>query len=202
MVLMCNKDKKPYSGVEIGRRGLSIRGIDVISDEAGQYGSVEIGMDFGSIINNVKKNLGFEAGVFVDDKKMSDVANLLQKPDAERIVGGFRNTESTDWNAVRSVVTPDFLRTATDVTTRLQAIGGVDYGFVAIPLLDFKGTGIGAVVAVKNFSEFTNQINSALIRSLSMSFLQGLVLVLLMFVLINSFFVHPAAEVKAEVKKE
>lgn len=201
MVLMANKNKLPYSGVEIGRRGLSIRGIDVITDGTDYFGSVEIGMDFGAIINNVKKNAGFEAGVFVDDKKMSEIATLIPKPDAERIIGGYRNTESTDWNMIRTVVTPDFLRSVTDVTTRQQTIGGVDYGFVAVPLLDFKGTKIGSVVAVRNFSEFATQNMWALVRSISLAFIQGLILCGVMLILINSLFIHPEKE-NAEKRRQ
>ncbi|MBF0502047.1 MAG: hypothetical protein HQM09_18045 [Candidatus Riflebacteria bacterium] len=198
MVLMANKELKPFSGVEIGRRGLSIRGIDVIRDDNGHYGSIEIGMDFSSILNNVKKNLGFEAGVFVDDQKMTSVATLLPKAEAERVIGGFCNTEATDWNFIRTVVTPDFLRQVNDVTARSQSIGGVDYGFVAIPLLDFKGTPIGSVVAARNFMEFANALNGALVKAIFLAFLQGLLLIFVILVLINSYFVLPLAEGKKE----
>ena len=132
---------------------------------------------------------------------MSEIATLIPKPDAERIIGGYRNTESTDWNMIRTVVTPDFLRSVTDVTTRQQTIGGVDYGFVAVPLLDFKGTKIGSVVAVRNFSEFATQNMWALVRSISLAFIQGLILCGVMLILINSLFIHPEKE-NAEKRRQ
>lgn len=192
MVVMANRKKQAQQGVEIGRRGLSIRGVDVIADENGHYGSVEVGMDFSSILNNAKKNAGFDAGVFVDDKKMSDIATLIPKPDAERIIAGFRNTESTDWNMVKAVVNPEILSSVTDVSTQLISRGGVDYGLVVVPLLDFKGANIGSVIAVKSFQEFQNQIMWSLVRSISAAFFQGFILMGVMLVMINAFFVGPA----------
>lgn len=194
LVLQANQTKKPYAGIEIGRRGLSIRGIDVIADEGGHYGSVEVGMDFGTILFNIKKNLGFEAGVFVDDKKMSEIATLIPRPDPERIVAGYQNAESTDWATIRAVLSPDLLRSVTDVHTRQVTLEETDYGLVIVPLSDFQGIPIGSVLAVKNFSDYSNQLMSARIRSIGLAFIQGLLLSVLMQVLIHAFFVRLVPE--------
>ena len=50
------------------------------------------------MLENLKKNAGFGAGVFVDAVMLSDIANLLPKPDAERIVAAHQNVEATNWN--------------------------------------------------------------------------------------------------------
>lgn len=100
MVVNTNKEHEPRKGVEIGRRGLSIRGIDLVKDAEGYIGSFEIGMSFMPVLENVKKNTGFEAGAFVNNEMMTRIATLLPTPDPERIVAEFRNTEATDWKAV------------------------------------------------------------------------------------------------------
>ena len=199
MVLATNRKQESQKGIEIGRRGLSIRGIDVIKDAAGPIGSFEVGLSFSPILENLKKNAGFEAGVFVNAVMMSDIANLLPKPDAERIVGSYQNVEATNWKVVRPMVSADLLNDAKDVVVRIKTVDGVDYGLVAVPLLDFKGSRIGAIVAVKSFEDYQTLQGSALVRAIAFAFLQAVILAGAMLILINVLFIHPLA---AATKKE
>ena len=115
MVVSANKDHEPRKGIEIGRQGVSIRAIDLIKDAEGYIGSFEVGMSFMTILDNIKKNTGFEAGVFVDNDMMSRIATSLPRPDAERIVAGFRNVGATDWNIIKPLLAPELLTSATDI---------------------------------------------------------------------------------------
>ena len=72
-------------------------------------------MNFMTVLDNVKKNTGFEAGVFVDNDMMSRIATSLPKPDAERIVAGFQNVGATDWNIIKPLLSPELLTSATDI---------------------------------------------------------------------------------------
>lgn len=191
MVLATNRKGEAQKGIEIGRRGLSIRGIDVVKDEKGPIGSFEVGMSFSPILENLKKNAGFESGVFVDAQMMADIAILLPKPDNERMVGAYQNVEATNWKIVRPMVTAETLNDAKDVLTRIKVVDGVDYGLVAVPLLDFKGTRIGAIVAVKSFEEFQSMQSAALVRSLAFAVLQAIILGGAMLILINVLFIRP-----------
>lgn len=199
MVLATNRKQESQKGIEIGRRGLSIRGIDVIKDATGPIGSFEVGLSFSPVLENLKKNAGFEAGVFVNAVMMSDIANLLPKPDAERIVGSYQNVEATNWKVVRPMVSADLLNDAKDVVVRIKTVDGVDYGLVAVPLLDFKGSRIGAIVAVKSFEDYQTLQGSALVRAIAFAFLQAVILAGAMLILINVLFIHPLA---AATKKE
>ena len=199
MVLATNRKQEAQKGIEIGRRGLSIRGVDVVKDAKGPIGSFEVGISFSPVLENLKKNAGFEAGVFVDAVMMSDVANLLPKPDAERIVGTYQNVESTNWKIVRPMVTADVLNEAKEVVTRIKTVDGIDYGMVAVPLLDYKGSRIGAIVAVKSFEDYQSMQGSALVRAIAFAALQAMILSGAMLVLINVLFMNPLA---AGVKKE
>lgn len=199
MVLATNRKQESQKGIEIGRRGLSIRGVDVIKDATGPIGSFEVGLSFLPILENLKKNAGFEAGVFVDAVRMSDVATLLPKPDAERIVGTYQNVEATNWKVVRPMVSADLLNDAKDVVVRIKTVDGVDYGMVAVPLLDFKGSRIGAIVAVKSFEDYQTLQSSALVRAIAFALLQAVILAGAMLMLINVLFIHPLT---AAAKKE
>lgn len=89
MVLATNRKGEPQNGVEIGRRGLSIRGVDVVRDAEGAIGSFEVGLSFTPVLESLKKNSGYDGAVFVDKVMMSDIATLVPKPDNERIVGSY-----------------------------------------------------------------------------------------------------------------
>ena len=133
-------------------------------------------MSFSPVLENLKKNAGFEAGVFVDALMMADIANLLPKPDAERMVGSYQNVESTNWKVVRPMVSGDILNEAKDVVTRIKTVDGVDYGMVAVPLLDYKGGRIGAIVAVKRFEDYQAMQGAALVRAIAFAALQAIIL--------------------------
>ncbi|CAK0760716.1 membrane hypothetical protein [Gammaproteobacteria bacterium] len=193
MVVKTNRDQESQKGIEIGRGGISIRGVDLVRDADGIIGSFEVGLSFSTVLENIKQNSGFEASVFVEDEIMSRVATLLPKPDAEQVVGGFRNVESTDWNIMKLLVTPDIITRVNDVTMFMKTLNGMDYGLVLVPLLDYNGSQIGSIVAARNFEGYQTQMTAALVRAIAFSILQALVLAGIMIVMINVTFVRPAA---------
>jgi methyl-accepting chemotaxis protein len=198
MVLAANRKGESQKGVEIGRRGLSIRGVDVVKDATGPIGSFEVGLSFTPVLENLKRNAGYEAAVFVDKVKMADIATLLPKPDNERIVGSYQNVEATNWKSIRPMVTADLLNEAKDVLVRIKTVDGVDYGMVAVPLLDFKGSRIGAIVGIKSFEDYQVLQSNALVRAVGFAFLQTLLLIGAMLILINVLFIHPSAAAAKE----
>jgi methyl-accepting chemotaxis protein len=156
MVVVANQRQEPQSGVEVGRRGLGVRGVVRVSDTQGSIGSFEVGMSFKPILEGIKKVTNFETGVFVDEQLISTIATLAPKADNERIIGGLRNEDSTNWQVIRSLVSPDLLTKANDVTLKIQNINGMDYGIALVPLQDFKGKKIGVIVADRNFQSLTS----------------------------------------------
>ncbi len=193
MVVNTNKDHEPREGIELGRRGLSIRAIDLVKDAEGYIGSFEIGISFVDVLEDLKENTGFEAGAFVDNEMVSRIATLLPPPDAERIVAGFRNMEATDWKVLKAVVTPELLTSATDVRRLLKTSAGTDYGVVTVPLLDYRGINIGTLVAVQNFDVYSKRMDAAVVRAIFFSLLQVLVIAGIVIVMINVMFVRPTA---------
>ena len=139
MVLKVNKDKLPLSGIEIGRRGIGIRGVVPISDEKGHIGSFEIAMDFKPVLDSLKKTTGFEAAVFVDEDKMSEIATLMPKPDLEKIIGGMRVQEATNWKTIRSLVTADIMTRTKQVDFKVLKNNNESYSAILVPLQDYKG---------------------------------------------------------------
>jgi sensor histidine kinase regulating citrate/malate metabolism len=191
MVLVANRTGEPQRGMEIGRRGLSIRAVYPVKDDEGVIGSFEIGLSFSSILSQTKINTGFDAGVFIDDKLMTEVAKLQPRPDNERIIGGYQAVEVTDWAAIKPLLSPAIFAKARDVAVDLITVNGNDYGLVLVPVLDYKGERIGAVIAVRDFSEFQTQQRWALTGTVAMAGLQIVLLTGALLIVVNAMLLKP-----------
>ncbi len=195
MVVAANTTQTPQKGVEIGRRGLSIRGVYPMKDAQGPIGSFEVGMSFSTVLQEVKKTTGFEAGVFVDDAQMASIATSMPRPDPERIIGGFQAVEATNWQAIRAVSTAEVVTNITDVSTHLPIVDGNEQGTVVVPVKDYKGQPIGSVVATRNFEDYQTQSQWALVSMLSLAFMQALLVAGVMLVVINGLLVGPVGSI-------
>ncbi|MFZ4555141.1 MAG: cache domain-containing protein [Pseudanabaena sp.] len=191
MVLVANRTGEPQRGMEIGRRGLSIRAVYPVKDDDGLIGSFEIGLSFSSVLSQTKINTGFDAGVFIDDKLMTEVAKLIPPPDRDRIVGGYQAVEVTDWAALKPLLSPALFAKARDVAVDLITLNGNDYGLVLVPVLDYKGERIGAVIAVRDFSEFQTQQRWALTSTVAMAGLQIVLLTGALLIVVNAMLLKP-----------
>jgi len=194
-IVITNQKQEPQSGVEISRHGLNIRGVVPISDAQGAIGSFEVGMSFNSVLEAVKQVTGFELGVFVDNELMTKVATGLPAPESDRVIGGLRNENSTNWGFIRPLLTPDILRKVNDTTVKVQKIDGIDYGIALVPLLDFKGKKIGVIVAGKSFQSLTSQANVILVNSLVIALFEVIVLAGTATILFNGLLMRPMVAV-------
>jgi sensor histidine kinase regulating citrate/malate metabolism len=195
MLLVANRTGEPQRGMEIGRRGLSIRAVYPVKDDEGLIGSFEIGLSFSSVLSQTKTNTGFDVGVFIDDKLMTEVAKLQPRPDSERIIGGYQAVEVTEWAALKPLLSPAVFAKARDVSVELLTVNGNDYGLVLVPVLDYKGERIGAVVAVRDFSEFQNQQRWALTGTVAMAGLQIVLLTGALLIVVNAMLLKPFAAI-------
>jgi hypothetical protein len=191
MVLAVNRDKVPQRGIEIGRRGLSIRGIYPISDEQGHIGSVEIGLSFSPVINETKATTGYESAVFVSDKLMTSIATLIPRPDSERIVGEMQLNEATNWDFLRPLVSASLLAKGSDVIFESPVVNGISYGVVLVPMLDYKGQHIGVLMAARSFEEYQTQARWALVRSVAIASLQFILLAGVLLIVVNALLLKP-----------
>jgi HAMP domain-containing protein len=191
MLLVANRTGEPQRGIEIGRRGLSIRAVYPVKDDEGLIGSFEMGLSFSSVLSQTKATTGFDAAVFIDDKLMTEIAKLIPRPDSERIVSGYQATEVTDWAVLKPLLSPALFARSRDVVVDLLTVNGNDYGLVLVPVLDYKGERIGAVVAVRDFSEFQTQQRWALTSLVALAGLQILLLTGALLIVVNAMLLKP-----------
>jgi len=200
MVLKVNKDKVPLSGIEIGRRGIGIRGVVPISDEKGHIGSFEIAMDFKPVLDSLKKTTGFESAVFVDEDKMSEIATLIPKPDLEKIVGGMRVQEATNWKTIRSLVTPDIMTTTKQVDFKVLKNNNESYSAILVPLQDYKGQQIGLIVTAKSLKYLENLKASLFWNNIFLALAQTLVITGTASILFNGLLLRPVLALGNRIK--
>lgn len=202
LVLSANRRQEPQRGVEIGRLGLSVRAIDLVRDARGVIGTFEVGLSFSSVLAGVRQTTGFEAGVFVDESRMRSIATMVPRPDAERVVGGLQNTDATSWQAIRPVLSTSLLAQVRDVTTRsVVTPGGARHGVVVVPLRDFRGTPIGAVVATRRFDGYQQRTRGALVSAVSVSAGQSLLLLVVLAVVLQGLLLRPILLLRERVAR-
>lgn len=200
MVLKVNKDKLPLSGIEIGRRGIGIRGVVPISDEKGHIGSFEIAMDFKPVLESLKKTTGFEAAVFVDEDKMSEIATLMPKPDLEKIIGGMRVQEATNWKTIRSLVTADIMTRTKQVDFKVLKNNNESYSAILVPLQDYKGQQIGLIVTAKSLKYLENLKASLFWNNIFLALAQTLVITGTASILFNGLLLRPVLALGNQIK--
>jgi HAMP domain-containing protein len=191
MVLAANRTGEPQRGMEVGRTGLSVQAVYPVKDDEGLIGSFEITMSLSSVLSQTKINTGFDSGIFIDDKLMAEVAKLVPRPDNERIVGGYQAIEVTDWATLKPLLSPSLFARSRDVALDILSVNGNDYGLVLVPVLDYKGERIGAVVAIRDFSEFQIKQRWALTGTVAIAALQIVLLTGVLFLVVNAMLLKP-----------
>lgn len=202
MINAASRNKEPLKGVEIGPAGAGIRGVIPIMDDAGLSGVMELSLDFSKFGTEIKKNTGFDVGVFVDDELMTRVAKSVPPPEKQYIMGGLRNIQYTDWKVVSSIVTPELLSGTTELKYYDNKLDGSNYGSMIFPLVDFSGKKIGVIVATKSMIEFDKQIQKALIIALTLLVFQIIVLTGAVLLITRGMLINPFMTLRKAVEEE
>lgn len=191
MLVAAHNTQEPQSGLSVGRRGLSIRGVRPIADSEGPVGSFEIGMSFTDVLDQIREVVGFEAAVFVDDDLMREVATRTVRPDSERIIGIYQVLEATNWEAIKPLISASLLADTREVRFETPTIGDTAYGLVLMPLLSPTGKRIGVLVASHPLENYRKQSRLSLTYTLAGIALQIFILGGVLMIVINGMFMRP-----------
>jgi methyl-accepting chemotaxis protein len=200
MILLAVKNKRGYQGIEIGRSGVSIRAIDIIEDDKGVIGTFEVGMSFGTILEDIKKNINFDVAVFVNDALMTKIATTRPRAGPERIFGDLQGIGATDWSKILPYINTDLLSKVNDVTLLTKRINGKDYGIVLVPLLDFKNTEIGVIVAASDYSNYQKDLWNNLVRSITLALIQLVIITGAVMITFQTLLLSPIKSINKILK--
>ncbi len=193
MLTAAIRRQEPQQGIEIGRSGISLRGVFPVKDAQGLIGVFDYGMDFSDLANDIKRITGYEVGVFVDNELMSKISLNASKPESEYIIGGMRNVQATDWKVIKAVTNSGLLAQMNDTKFTSATVNRSEYDVMSMPLSDFGGRQIGVLVATQA-SGFQKQTNQVLLNVALLTLLQTIIISGVGVILIRGAFIRPLAE--------
>ena len=196
-----SRRQESQKGLEIGRSGPALRGVFPVKDDQGLIGLIDVATDFTSLAGQVKSATGYEVSIFISNDLMEKTALNVPRPESQYIVGGYRSIQSTDWQVVKSVLSPALLERAKDIHTATVASGSDSFGYLSVPLNDFAGRPIGLIVATRSFSDFQRQTNQAMANIVFIALLQTIILAGVMLFVIRSMILRPVAHVQDNLKR-
>jgi len=164
-VLSVNTDKKGVRGLETGRTGLGLRGVEPIFFKEKHYGSVEFGGDLLPVLENIKKAYGVEVGIALSQQAAAIVFPDWQKK--TKPLGDYIPYFSTKAELTQPALSADLFKKAAAATRDRAVISearvqGRDYSIAISPLLDYAGQNIGYVYILKDRTETLARITRTL----------------------------------------
>jgi len=174
------RTKEAKALIEIGRAGLTVRGLAPIIDDEGVYqGSVEFIQGFNSVVKAAKKDLGVSMFVAMDHDYLSIATKLKSAPKLGRYVIAQR-PELIDQKALSS------LRTM-DLEQKTPYVMNDEYFMARYPLRDLSGKTIGYFIFAEPIEKVEKAVehssNAAVAQIISMVIVDIIVLLLIMFVI-------------------
>lgn len=155
MLAEVHQEKALRKGVAITRAGPAIFGIVPMLDDAGNLaGSFEMGLEFGPVLDELKKTYGLEGAAFFLEKTLQDVATDLPGDivSARNRVGRYTRFYATHPRLAAELVTDKDVDVR-QATQYERTASGVPYGVQLIPLFNYANKQIGVVAIATSFEE-------------------------------------------------
>lgn len=186
MVVEVNRANSIRKGIEITTSGIGIFGTMPVTDERGiTVGSFEAGMEFGPLLDELKKVYGFELVLLIDEKILHETATSLKSDifSEENRVGSYVKFYSTHPELMRTLVGDSDVAGAEE-SHYLREASGVPYGVLLQPVYNYAKQPIGIVAIAADFSKTRSADGQAavwqtLLGVLSVVLLTGIILIVI-----------------------
>jgi methyl-accepting chemotaxis protein len=169
-LVTANKEKKSVRGIEVGRVGLALRGVEPISYNGRHIGSVEFGGDLTPALTSTKVIFGSDVAILLG-KRIAEAAKIFESSKSTLIPIGndYIMTDATDSGLTQKLITAALLtdadrqlKSGTGYIVKRVKYGNSDY-FVALgPLKDFSGGTIGYLSILMNQTSVVKKIRESL----------------------------------------
>lgn len=144
--------KKPLSAIEVGRAGLTFRGLSpVFDDEKNYLGSIEFMMGFSSIGNGAEKSLGAKAIVMMNQNQLKVAKKLKDNQKIDNFIVAQKDPNS--------ILLKDML--ASKNLFKEDRIVAEKFLITKIALKDFKDNVVGYMVIGKSLEIVQGVIDNA-----------------------------------------
>lgn len=202
-ILEVEKTKKPVKGVELGVGGFAIRGLAPIFDSSKYVGSVEMFYNPFDAIKSMPKSGGNSAAFYLVNS--AEATKLFQKealdknfPTAfgERLVSKIEE----EWLKPEVLLSQEKIDLMTESETIVADKVG-NLGVSYIPIKDFSGKNIGAIVYVRDQTDTINQANKSMLQISLIAALFIIIILIILMYLIKSKVSNPLKDISAILNK-
>lgn len=149
-----HSSKKAFAAIEVGDKGLSMRGIAPVMSDAGELiGTVEFMQAFMSVIKDAKSDINASTLFLLKDSYASTAKAVANNPKYKNFIIA-QDADSIDKQLAEEVE-------KIDVSTLSGYHVGEKYFIISKPIKDFKGELIGYLVSGKELSQVNAAVNAA-----------------------------------------
>jgi len=159
-------------GVEIGARGLALRGIQPVYSKGRHVGAVEFGGELAPSLDEVKNVFRIDSGILLSKDAMLQVLPDWQQKDAQ-LVSNHLFFYSTNQQLTQGLIKSTLFKTkasADGMITNTGVHAGRTYYIAMGPLADFSGKQIGYLYIFKDQTELLGKIRRVLIINIFVYF--------------------------------
>ena len=144
-VLSVNEKRAGVRGIEIGRAGIGLRGVEPVFSKGSHVGSVEFGGDLAPALEDAKKVFNTEVVVLITQEAATQVWQEWQKN--VKLIGNYTPFYSTNPALTQGIVQAGMLAAAKAAGRSAYidraAAGGKEYYIALSPLADYSGKEVG-----------------------------------------------------------
>ncbi|WP_411878973.1 cache domain-containing protein [Polaromonas sp. YR568] len=154
IVVEVNQANAIRKGIEITTSGIGVFGTLPMTDAAGKStGSFEMGLEVGPLLDELKKDHGFEMAFFVDEQSLRETATSLKGDifSEQNRVGKYVKFYATHAELLRPLVVDADINIS-DESHYVRDSAGVAYGVLLQPVYNYAKKPIGVIAIAKNFS--------------------------------------------------
>lgn len=193
IVVDVNRNKATRKGIEITTSGVGVFATVPVADNEGKHaGSFETALEFGPLLDELKKTYGFELAIFIEEKALRETATSLRGDvlNENNRVGAFIKFYSTHPELLRALVTDGEIGITEDKSFQKE-VGGVPYGVLLQPVYNYAKKQIGVVAVANNFSATRSAEGQALVWQCLLGLVSFVVLLGFVVVVIRGLLLRP-----------
>ena len=159
-VVETNETGKGIFGIEVGRGGLGLRVVEPVYSNNKLLGSVELGADLSSILNDItaKLNVGYAIGV---KRGVFESAKRFENTETDVVSGDLIYFEYSDAALKSYLAKHKASENSVD-----ESFDGKDFAVFSIPLKDYSGKEIGYITVFNDQTELLSEIQGVILSKI------------------------------------
>lgn len=196
MLAEVHQEKSLRKGTAITKSGPAIFGIVPMFDDGGQFvGSFEMGLEFGPVLDDLKKAYGVEAAVFFEEKQLRDIATDIEPGimTPQNRVGKYIRFHATHPELMGALVTDRDIEVR-DARRFERTVARVPWGVQVLPLYNYANKQIGVVALATSFEEDKKLAHRSLVWQLLGALFAVILLAGVVLVVLRGFLIAPLGQ--------